>query len=368
MHLFNNTTIANATELPTTWISELYKEPKGLYIFRLILFSVIILASLVGNSMVCYAVWNIPSRKPLSYYLVANMAFAEILSSLCLAVMLASIEKPTDAALQKASCVLNPLQVIALLVVTYSPAAIAFYRYRFIVNLIPHRPSAERIKNLTICGLWLLSLAIAFPLFFGLRFKDGECSETPVTDNKYYVIIRFILNYALPYVIMLASYGGVAWTLRKRIVEKEERARNSIVVSSCVVEIEDQIKLQDFRNNKEEDTRLREKERRKVLVDQNNRRDSKPETTDPEKDLLKMIFLLIIIFVVCYFPYQAMFVWERVYEISSHQFRYHQLMSDYVFILISLPSALHPLCYGTMNSFFAKAFSKIILCRPNIKS
>ena len=367
MQLFNNTTIANATEQPTAWIEQ-YKEPKGLYIFRLSLFSVIILASLVGNSMVCYAVWNIPSRKPLSYYLVANMAFAEILSSVCLAVMLASIEKPTDAALQKASCVFNPLQVIALLVVTYSLAAIAFYRYRFIVNPIPRGPSAERIKNLTIFGLWLLSLAIAFPLFFGLRFKDAECSETPVTDNKYYVIIRFILNYALPYVIMLASYGGVAWNLRKRIVEKEERARTSTIGSSCVAEIEDPVELEDVGNDKKEaDSRCGENKRRKVLVDQNNRRDSKPETTDPEKDLLKMIFVLIIIFVVCYFPYQAMFVWERVYEISSYQFRYHQLMSDYVFILISLPSALHPLCYGTMNSFFAKAFSKIILCK-SVKS
>ena len=44
---------------------------------------------------------------------------------------------------------------------------------------------------------------------------------------------------------------------------------------------------------------------RSVLLDQNNRRDSKPENTDPEKDLLKMIFILIIIFATCYFPYQA---------------------------------------------------------------
>ena len=102
---------------------------------------------------------------------------------------------------------------------------------------------------------------------------------------------------------------------------------------------------------------------RSVLLDQNNRRDSKPENTDPEKDLLKMIFMLIIIYVVCYFPYQAHYVWERVRNITAYQFRYHQLFIDYNFILICLPSALHPLCYGTMNSFFAKAFSKIILCR-----
>ena len=79
------------------------------------------------------------------------------------------------------------------------------------------------------------------------------------------------------------------------------------------------------------------------------------------KDLLKMNFMLIIIYVVCYFPYQAHYVWERVCNITVRQFRYHQLCMDYNFILICVPIALHPLCYGAMNSFFAKAFSKIIL-------
>ena len=74
-----------------------------------------------------------------------------------------------------------------------------------------------------------------------------------------------------------------------------------------------------------------------------------------------MIFMLIIIYVVCYFPYQAHYVWERVCNITVRQFRYHQLFMDYNFILICVPIALHPLCYGTMKSFFAKAFSKIIL-------
>ena len=352
MSLFTNTTI-NGTNTSTESTIEQYEEPKALYIFRLTLFSVIISASLIGNSMVCYAVCTIPSRKPLSYHLVANMAFAEILSSVCLAVMFASGQNPTDVVLQEAACILNPFQVIALLVVIYSLAAIAFYRYRFIVNPLPRGPSVKKITILTISGLWLLSFAIAFPYFFGLRFRNGECEELSVVSNRSYVAIRFILNYALPYMIMLASYGTVAWNLRRRIAQIKKRNRDLNVAPSCIVET----KLHELRDG------ARMEERRSVLLDQNNRRDSKPENTDPEKDLLKMIFMLIIIFVVCYFPYQAHYVWERVCNITRHQFRYHQLFIDYNFILICLPSALHPLCYGTMNSFFAKAFSKIILCR-----
>ena len=83
------------------------------------------------------------------------------------------------------------------------------------------------------------------------------------------------------------------------------------------------------------------------------------------KDLLEMIFMLIIIDVVFYFPHQAHYVWERVCNITVRPFRYHQLCMDYNFILICVPIALHPLCYGAMNSFFAKAFSKITLCLLN---
>ena len=169
----------------------------------------------------------------------------------------------TNVVLQEAACTVNPLQVVALLVVIYSLAAIAFYRYRFIVNPLPRTPSSVKtITILTISGLWLLSFAIACPYFFGLRFRNGHCEELPVVNNRSYVAIRFILNYALPYVIMLASYGAVAWNLRRRIVQINERNRDLNVSSSCVVETE----LREFRDG------ARMEERRNVLLEQNHER------------------------------------------------------------------------------------------------
>ena len=148
----NNTNSTEPFAVGSVSSIEQYEETEALYIFRLTLFSVIISASIIGNSMVCYAVCTIPSRKPLSYHLVANMAFAEILSSVCLAVMFAREQNPTDYVLQEAACILNPFQVIALLIVIYSLAAIAFYRYRFIVNPLPRGSSAKKITILTISG------------------------------------------------------------------------------------------------------------------------------------------------------------------------------------------------------------------------
>ena len=103
-----------------------------------------------------------------------------------------------------------------------------------------------------------------------------------------------------------------------------------MVPSSCIVEAEDQIELEDAQVN--EVRRFRETGHRTSVMNEGIRRGSRPESTDLEKDLLKMIFVIIIVFVVCYFPYQAHFLWARIYNINKYQFRYHGLMYKYIFI------------------------------------
>ena len=255
-----------------------------------------------------------------------------------------------------------------MMVVTYSLAALAFYRYRVLINPIP-RSLPITVKIVTFSCLWLLPTVICIPLFIS-HAENGHC-ELPALLSSIgyqlpYILGKFILNFVLPYLVMLASYGAVAWNLRQRIGQKEAEARGSIIPSSHTVEveIEEQVELDVFNNSREREDQLQDaNETRRVLVDVNSRRCSKPENSDAENDLLKMIFAIILIFVLCYFPYQVMFLWEISAEVKDWQFRHHSLMKKYIFILTCLPSALHPVCYGTMNSFYAKAFSKIFLCK-----
>ena len=363
--VLNNTTPTNGSD--NAWIEQ-YEEATWLRVFRVSLFSLIILASLIGNSVVCKAVWSMPFFKPFCYHLVANMAFAEILSSLCLPVVLANWDY---SVLNNVNCVLNPLQVLSLMVVTYSMAVIAFYRYKVLIKPIPQGPGpSQKVKIVTIVSLWLVPTAICVPLFLRYKYENGECIRQSLLYNETYVLVRFVLNFVIPYFVMLASYGAVAWSFRNRIEQKVKNALISMhsVASTgpsptAVFEIEDQVELQGVAENQETEGRPKEERRGKLLVDESNRRRSKLYNADLEKDLLKMIFVIILIFVICYFPYQAMFLWQKIAKIDSWQFRYHKLMQKYMFILTCLPGALHPLCYKTMNTFYAKAFKKIFLCK-----
>ena len=358
MTSLNNTSVVSGTSEDYGVIQ--YQEALPLRLFRHTLFTLIILASLIGNSVVCKAIWRAPHRKPFSYHLVANMAFAEIVNSLCLPIMYVwQYEKGhKNVIIHDIWCVDNPIQVISLMVVTYSLAALAFYRYRVLINPIQKHVSGK-LKTVIFSCLWLVPTAVCVPIFIRNRFVGGHCELHPVGNGSAYLLVLFTLNYVLPYLVMLASYGAVAWNLRQRIGQNTSYARsNSITPSSAT-------SLELHTNYRRRETTMPEEHRPGlVLIDVNNRRCTKPEnTSDAEQDLLKMIFAIILIFVICYFPYQAVFLWERLADVDEWKFRYHSLMRRYSFVLICLPSALHPVCYGTMNSFYAKAFSKMFLCK-----
>ena len=358
MTSLNNTSVVSGTSEDYGVIQ--YQETLPLRVFRHTLFTLIILASLIGNSVVCKAIWRAPHRKPFSYHLVANMAFAEIVNSLCLPIMYVwQYENGhKNVVIHDMWCVDHPIQVISLMVVTYSLAALAFYRYRVLINPIQKHVSGK-LKTVIFSCLWLVPTAVCVPIFIRNRFVGGHCELHPVGNDSAYSLVLSTLNYVLPYLVMLASYGAVAWNLRQRIGQNTSYAHSNSIIPSSAAPLELHTKYR-----RRETTTPEEHRPGLVLIDVNNRRCTKPEnTTDAEQDLLKMIFAIILIFVICYFPYQAVSLWERLADVNEWKFRYHSLMRRYIFILICLPSALHPVCYGTMNSFYAKAFSKMFLCK-----
>lgn len=69
-------------------------EPEALRTFRVVSFSVIAAFALVGNLVVCRAVWRNPGPKPIAHYLVSNLAFAEIINMICLLFTFHAYEPP----------------------------------------------------------------------------------------------------------------------------------------------------------------------------------------------------------------------------------------------------------------------------------
>ena len=370
-----------STEAPGN-TTKFFQEPNGLKCFRLTLISIVIFISVVGNFMVCKTVWKIPYRRPFCYHLVANVAVAELINSLCISLIVFYEEKGSWT-LGKAACIMtNPLLVLTLCVITNSLAVIAIYRYR--ATLSKTRPSGL-VKVLIIAGVWLMALAITLPLFVTRRLVqystgDFECrsyfpgdknSNTP-GYNKY-TIVRLIFTFVVPYFVILSAYVALAIKLKLFVRKTENHPIEMSAFGSSAANATEHVqidnanaslspRLADGRPNIQLEAQTRPQTLHLERNNKTRRRKRNLTVEKAENHLLRMIFVIILIFVVCYTPYQVMFLWEYFGGIEDWQFYYHQLLRDYLFILKCLPSAVHPLCYGAMNSIFAKAFSRIFTC------
>lgn len=370
-----------STQVPR--YTEIFQEPDGLRIFRLVLISMVIFCSLVGNFIVCKTVWKIAYRKPFSYYLVANVAVAELINSLCVPFIVVYEEKRSWI-LGKASCILaNPLLVLSMCVITNSFAIIAVYRYRVTLN---KTMPAGFMKAIIVAGVWFMALAITLPLFVTRRliqhseehiecrsYFPGDINTANDNYNKY-TIVRLIFTFAVPYFVILTAYIALAITL-KLFVHKTSTGDPQIDMSSFAssqTPSTAEHALQGGNANttppmvdgkrSTEGGRTHAHALERTIGKRRNTRRRNLTIETAEKNLFKTIFVVILIFVVCYTPYQGMFLWEYFGEFNDWQFYYHKLLRDYLFILKYLPSAVHPICYGTMNNIFARAFSKFFIC------
>ena len=345
--------LTNQTTESSKDVNEHHLEPYGLRVIGLILFSVIIFASLIGNSLVLKAVTDIPRNyKPFVYYLVANLAVAEMVSSICQPFVVVYQDKYTWLFGEFACKLVNPLQVLAVIVVTIDLAAIAVYRYQVMV-----KPLRKKLSGLVMAavigGMWFFALALSLPLFVTRSlhmFSSGQkiCfSKFPGDGSRTYNIIRFAISFLVPYLIMFLSYGAVTLKIKRHIRE------NVLEFSEITTNSEERRELSSVQPDKPR--------RQRLQLEMNRQRKGSKTGAELECDLLRMIYVIVISFILCYIPYQVLFLWE--YSNTDWQFPYHAILRKYFYILTTLPSAIHPLCYGTMNRFFARAFSKIVMCR-----
>lgn len=368
-------------------------EPGALKVFRLTITAFVMLASLIGNAVVLKAVFDSSrgsKRKTVTHYLVANLAFGELVGTV-FNVFLQVYSELKHFPFGAVMCrLLNPSQALTLIVITYTLSAIALHRYRvFSRDHNPRGRMSGKQTAMLIATLWTIGLAMSFPSFLYQQlvqvpgkpdlywcvdlFPGDTIEKFPSPALKRYYLAKFLLNYILPIVLMSVSYGFVGVKLRhhrNRSIRAE--ADESSDNRGETTQQENISTLQQPNNENKSSLRMQAineepNENGASRPSQNVRRRMKSRKAkgfaDLEKNILKMFYAIIIVFVAFYFPYQVFFILEYFSFIHWTTWRYFDITRDYIYLMTHFPSALHPLCYGTMSKFFARAFSRLILCR-----
>ena len=235
---------------------------------------------------------------------------------------------------------------------------------------------------------WVGSVGLSVPAghfrvvnSYGYNCETHFCEEVfPESFKHYqntYSVILFIINFALPLVIMAISYSLVRQKITehivvlKRVKDEQSRALSSVTQPSNLIDeiqqkrvikkaLENQARIEDVRIGVKTENMIRKPQR---INGQNISTKNTKDTMELENDLLRMVYALVLTFIVCYIPYQVQFL---MIEFNVKAFRcwpHRHSFSRLVFTLTCLPSALHPLFYGIMSKFYRKAFIKMIACR-----
>jgi hypothetical protein len=272
----------------------------------------------------------------------------------------------------------NAFMLISYFVIPWSLATIAFLRFRTFSKRHIFTISGKRIVFF-ISILWFAGALISAPTYifavqvktvydnhsyWCIEFFPGDTLETfPSPSLRKYYFLRFILNFALPGLIVVVAYGGVALKLKRHLIESSHQ-RQSIddgeAEPQTMITVHNTSTSESLGNPGTAET----VPAAEYSTDKNSSREktSKEQLKEIEYDLLRMIYIVIIIYVGCYIPYQIFFLLEYFGSVLV-KWGYFIIVRKYVYLLTCFPSALHPVCYGTMSRFYAQVFSRLMLCK-----
>ena len=354
-----NTTLAppNASEtmLPADDVP-FYEEPPSLKIFRFVIYVFIILLALVGNIAVCIISTRTRRLQTSTYCLVMNLAVSDIGSVMCLPFLLPELyigNWPMGEAMCK---LLKPSVVMFNFVTTNALVAIACDRFRAVVFPFVPRPSKSETR-LIIALLWLIAFLFSLPSYGAMAvisYPDSPYSfycidifsdemDKDILYRRIYTITMYTVQALVPVLVISALYLKITATLKHiRLVPLALRPSRASSLNSTPSASPHSSIMNLNKVNMNPAGALR----RQMI----------------EKKFLTMLMVVLIVFVLCYIPFQTLYL---IYEFNPElgYFAFMQPLSEFLYLIVWLPNAINPVCYGCLNTHYKKAF-KALIFRP----
>ncbi|XP_074648826.1 substance-P receptor-like isoform X2 [Tubulanus polymorphus] len=334
---------------PTYNLSEIkYTKPADIptweIALKIIVYVVIIIVAFFGNiAVICVVVFNKHMKSTTNIY-IANLAVADFLMSCC-PMWVQMVEGVTHTwYLGAAICKMYPfIQVTTMCCSIFTMTAIACDRFFAVVFPLKSR-STPRNVAVIISIIWAMSIALGVPAFLAYQYRERQwkdhfeqfcnedfswmlcdvqtlCEYTRLRQlyrKAYWTFVCAVANW-LPMVTMHIGYLTIAIIMyrRNRIVPNSSSGNNG-----------------------------------QASVQQRSL-----------KKVLRMLFILLVVFMVCWVPFQVQYVYS-VYRTDNGS----QVMPWFVsfqfgsILMANCNSAMNPIIYAGLNENFRKGFVHLFCC------
>ena len=214
-------------------------NPEALKVGATVGYSLILVVSLVGNSLIVLIVYKTPTlRKPINM-LIANMAMSDLLYPIFpIPVRLTELHVGSwliGGTLGQALCKIYPFfSDISSLVSIQSLVLITVDRYAAVVVPLRSPLISRKVCRCLIVGTWILAAAFLWPNLF--TFNLVEYQEEKWCENQWevifgenssfgiYILSAFIFFYYIPFVVLVILYSIILIKLKKQAHPGEQSA------------------------------------------------------------------------------------------------------------------------------------------------
>ena len=303
-------------------------NPEALKVGATVAYSLILVVSLVGNSLIVLIVYKTPTlRKPINM-LIANMAMSDLLYPIFLyPVRLAYLHAGSwliGGTLGQALCKIHPfLAEISMVVSIQSLVLISVDRYAAVVVPLRSPLISRKVCRCLIVGTWILAVLFCWPYLF--NFNLVEYQEEKWCENQWevifgensafgiYILSAFIFFYYIPFVVLVILYSIILIKLKKQAHPGEQSAS---------------------------------------AEEQRTRRNRK---------VLKMTVAIVVAFFICWIPFSIQLV-TSFFVPKNHLDCKFRVSLDVALFMACTNCAINPIICLTFTSNYRQALRRLVNC------
>ena len=327
----NNQTIQVTTESTST------SEYTTLKIWVTVFLALIIIATVLGNGLVCFAFYQQPLLRGVTYFPIISLAFADILCGIFAMPAYIAKKHITGGIKERITCdVFRFTYFFSVYASILSLMVVSLERFIAIKMPVLHRTLLTKRKMITVLMIsWLDAALISMLPFFWQREDTNElCSYRP---SKKWSVMVILLNVCLPFVITFACH---LYTVSFAI----QFSRAKFKAKTTAVTVQDTSE------------RITEENRQAMLLKQ-------------ERDITCTIVFVLGAFILCWAPssfyYFLQMVCSDCYRPSFKQVE--PVFNAVVKLLTFINSCLNPIIYCWMNKHFRQAFCLSLLAKSEAR-
>uniref|UniRef100_A0A8C5PUS6 Orexin receptor type 2 n=1 Tax=Leptobrachium leishanense TaxID=445787 RepID=A0A8C5PUS6_9ANUR len=336
-----------------------YLHPKEYEWVLIVGYITVFIVALIGNILVCVAVWKNHHMRTVTNYFIVNLSLADVLVTItCLPVTLL-VDITETWFLGKTLCKIFPyLQTVSVSVSVLTLSCIALDRWYAICHPLMFKSTAKRARN-SIVVIWIVSCVIMIPqaivmersnVFPELANKTilfTVCDEHWEGEvySKVYHICFFFITYMVPLCLMILAYLQIFRKLWCR----------QIPGTSSVV----QRKWKPLQCPIQPRSQGHHASKPRI-----NAVAAEIKQIRTRRKTARMLMVVLLVFALCYLPISILNILKRVFGMFSHANDRESLYAWFTFShwLVYANSAANPIIYNFLSGKFREEFKAAFSC------